>query len=279
MRYLTMASNYSFAQFAQQTHAKSPTFTLRPSLDNVDIDADHSHIRLPTTSQFQVHPLVAIEHFIAERNVNNVDHYPRFELFSDDCYGENPHRTIKEMRAADIPNYVELQSLVNEAIEYFRTECVMIKLQNEYVSDWLDTVMTALNDMDQKRLNNDHLKAVCKLVPFYLFNKKIMTASDSLHLNSVRDIETGKTEFKKFKRLKLIYKQHLHNAANRDQLAYFFQTQSNHLLQVNVRELSLRSTILKLSYTIDLDISFRKRTMYSSNFSYMVSQNIQEVSA
>lgn len=242
------------------------------------------------SAPFAVHPLIAIEHFIAERNVNNFEHYPRAELFSDDnfmvrereiYFPINPHlMTISESK---IPNYAELKQLVDDTVEYFRTEYTMMQLQSEFTSDWITTVMSAIKAMDRNRLNPDHLRAICKLVPFYQFSKKIMDTSDGLHIDSVKDLETGHYAFKLFRNLEFLYKKYPDNSRSSNTMAYFFLTRTNHLLQVNVEDIALRTaidTILKLNNNrVSLDISFKKRTIYSSNFSYMISQKIQEVSA
>lgn len=284
-----MASNYSFAQFASQIQpAKPQRATLQSIFDEIDLK-EEARNRKPKIAQFRVHPLVAIEHYIAERNTNNSEMYPRYELFANEFmvnHEQEPYAPINThlmtITRDDIPNYEELQELVNDTVEHFRTECTMIKLQGEYVSEWLETVMSATKDMDNRQLHPDHLKPICKLVPFYLFDKQIINASNALHLDSVTDLVTGRVEHKCFKGLKLLYTKHPQNASDKDRLAYFFQTKKNHMLQVNVNNLALRSaidTILKLNSTIDLDISFKKRTMYANNFSYMVSQHIQGVSA
>ena len=233
--------------------------------------------------QFRVHPLIAIEHFIASSNESKLsnDEYPRYELFDEayhtfgankDTEGVNPG--LINIKDVDIPNYEELRDLVNETVNFFRTEFAMQSLQGVHRSEWNIKVAKTLDDIDRHTLNPLDLQFICKLVPFYKFNREIAEMSN--HCKSVSDYTVFS---KKFKNLVFIKKLKPQTARDRGRTAYFFRTQSGHLLRVDLEHTmcSAIDTILNLSETFSIDISAKTRTMYSENFTYFVANRINEV--
>jgi hypothetical protein len=233
-----------------------------------------------THAEFCVHPLVAMEHFIKDRNVNNISDYPRFELFSETLFGMdnepsypiNMHLT--RIKDVDIPNYDELRDHVMGAVEHFRLELAMAKLQDAYISDWLATVGIAISDMDHRKLFPDHLSAVCKLVPFYEFEQEICKLSNLC--DNLKDTGMVSKTFKNLRLLAILTPQTRHDKGKK---AYFFRTTSGHLLRVDFDPVmsSAVDTILRLRQTISLDILAKSRIMYSSNFTYLVANKINSI--
>jgi len=264
--------------------------SLKEILDDLERERlNHNDSKEKQLVQFAVHPLIAIEHFISKCNKQESSNYPRYELFDDSYVFErdgNPYRPINadliSIQKTHISNYTKLEQLVNDTVEYFRTEYTVMKLQDAYTSEWITEVMRILNDMDSNTLYPDDLKVICKLVPFYQASKKILDTVDDHDIKSVNDVTAGKTDFKVFKGLTLLYKAHPDTQCDRDSMGYFFKTETGHLLQVNVRNVALRSaidTIIDLQDKVSLDISFKPRTIYNNNYTYLVSHNIQGVSA
>lgn len=235
--------------------------------------------------QFRVHPLIAIEHFIALKNDTSLtnDEYPRYELFDDvyfsfgankDTEGVNPE--LINIKDVDIPNYEELRELVNKTVEHYRTEFTMQTLQGAYISEWSKNTAKALHYMDKHCLDPSNLNLVCKLVPFYKFESQI--AEMSQHYKSLVDANAGNIN-KKFKKLTFIKKLKPQTRRDRGRTAYFFRTQTRHLLRVDLdyNMSSAVDTILNLSETFSIDINVKPRTMYSENFTYFVANQINEV--
>lgn len=235
--------------------------------------------------QFCVHPLIAIEHYIALKNdtdLNN-DEYPRYELFDDIYFSFGANRdtggvnsTLMKIKDVDIPNYEELRELVNKTVEHYRTEFAMQALHGAHTSEWSKNTAKVLHDMDQYRIDPNDLQLICKLVPFYNFESQI--AEMSQHCKSLVDANAGNIR-KKFKKLTFIKKLKPQTRRDRGRTAYFFRTQSGHLLRVDLDHnmSSAVDTILNLSDTFSIDINVKPRTMYSENFTYFVANQINEV--
>lgn len=235
--------------------------------------------------QFCVHPLIAIEHFIALKNDTSLsnDEYPRYELFDVHYadFGANRENggvnsTLIKIKDVDIPNYEELRELVNKTIEHYRTEFAMQALQGAHTSEWSKNTAKALHDMDQYRIDPNDLQLICKLVPFYKFESQI--AEMSQHCKSLKDANAGNIQ-KKFKKLTFIKKLKPQTRSDRGRTAYFFRTRSGHLLRVDLDHnmSSAVDVILNLSNTFSIDINVKPRTMYSENFTYFVANQINEV--
>jgi hypothetical protein len=234
--------------------------------------------------KFTVHPLLAIEHYIANLNSNGSANYPRYQLFNDYNFDTNTGHKINPqlltIKDVDIPNYEDLHCLVQNTVEHFKTEIGVRKLSGKQVSPWLETVGQAIRNMDDKLLCDDHLRAVCKLVSFYLYDQDLINTANSLHLDSIKEDESFS---KKFHDLSFIKNMHSSTQRQKDTKGYLFATKSNHLLQVNIRDSGFSSavdTILAMNKNkVSLDINAGSRIMYNNNFGYLVSYGINEVTA
>ena len=236
---------------------------------------------------FRVHPLLAIEHFIAERNTNNLDNYPRYELFmdhfgsqTDEIYPLNPQ--LLNIRDVDVPNYEDINALITNTVEYWRTEFSVKKLNDIDLSEWEHQVAEALTQMDQRKLHPDLLAVVCKLVPFYQSNMQILKLAEIF-----ASVDTSKVEpwgeTLENNELKFIHRERIQTRHNNGCFAYFFCTENNEVVRVVANRRDLHTaidTILRLNRNkIKLDIHVKPRTMYSNNFTYWVAHRIDGVSA
>ena len=254
--------------------------TLKELLDE-DFEIREKNITTKNHAKFCVHPLLAIEHFITDRNVNNIPDYPRYELFTEEFFSSSDNEShypinmhLTRIKDVDIPNYEESRDHVMGAVEHFRLELAMAKLNDAYISDWLATVGIAINDMDHRKLFPDHLSAVCKLVPFYEFNKQVLKMSDMC--DSLNDTGLVSKTFKNLRLLNILTPQ---TRSDKGKKAYFFRTTSGHLLRVDFDPVmsSAVDTILRLHQTISLDILAKPRIIYSSNFTYLVANKINSI--
>jgi hypothetical protein len=229
-------------------------------------------------SYFCVHPLIAIEHFINERNELNIPNYPRHELFSTAhfLYDSEPAEDIPKIKDVDIPNYEDLRDKVNEVIEWFRTEYTLQKLSGAETSEWQDKVLLALKHMDSKKLFKQDLRAICKLVPFFDFNQEVLNLADKC--DSAKNASTQRLTFKGLHLLNILQPQH---QQKRGQKAHFFRTSTNHLLRVDFDSLTSSAvhTILDLNQTINLDITVNPRIIYTNNFTYFTTYKIHSIGA
>jgi hypothetical protein len=234
---------------------------------------------------FRVHPLIAIEHFLYERNALKLEHYPRYELFMDHFSNENDatyplNPQLLNIRDVDVPDYEDLKSLVSETVEFWRTEFAMKSLNNVQLTEWETKVAEALTQMDKRQLHPDLLAIVCKLVPFYQSNMQIAKLGEIFKsANPDRDDLVIDAQGN----VKLAHKERTITKNGNGGMAYFFGTEKGELVCVNVDRRDLQTaidTILQLNNNkIKLDISIRPRTMYSNNFTYWVAPKIYGVSA
>lgn len=246
---------------------------------------DHSIFGQPNReiggySFFKIHPLVAIEHFIAERAAGDPDSYPRYELFQNQHFFNEAEGYVNNylcrIKDFEIPNYEEFRDCVLEAVDYYRTEITMCTLQGQKLSDWLTKLSTAIVDMDQKKLHSDHLLIVNKLVPFYNFDTQVA--------NMAKNCESVKLGMQndpiKLKNLELLGTLKPQTRNQKGAVAHFFKTEQGHLLRADMWNAlpSAVETILKMNNSIDLTINYYCRTIYSENFNYIVANNIHSVS-
>lgn len=231
--------------------------------------------------RFRTHPLVAIEHFIQLRNTDNDEHYPRWELFDNFPaeFGDVEYnRELSVIQDVHVPNYENMLSLANSAIEYYTNERTMRALQGVPRSEWLDKLSVAFEDMKQNRLRLDHLAAVCKLIPLYLFDKKVMDISEQY---DVADVQQGFPRVFVHK-LKFIEKMRPVTSEKRHHMCYLFLNSKNHLVRVDVHDKGFRDSIevvLKLNNNeIMLDLSCSKRIIYNNNKNLLVTDKILGVS-
>lgn len=235
---------------------------------------------------FRVHPLVAIEQFLAERNPGKYSNYPRYELFMDHFSNENDamypmNPQLLNIRDVDVPNYEDLKTLIDQTVEYWRTEFSMKKLNNVALSQWEQTVAEALTQMDQRKLHPDLLTAVCKLVPFYQFNKQILTLSEIFP--SADPNGDTPSQLLENNELKFVHRERVITKNQSGSFAYFFCTENSELVRVDADRRDIQTalqTVLRLNNNkVKLDIYVKPRTIYSSNFTYWVAPNIHGVSA
>jgi hypothetical protein len=239
-------------------------------------------------SYFKVHPLIAFEHYIATQNHNNAVNFPRYQLFSDAAYfltDEDSTNSIVnpevlKIQDVHVPNYEELRSLVNDALEHYKMEITSRRLMGVTISEWLEKVSLGIKEMEHNRLPGYLTSTVCKLVPFYQFEKDIIDTANALHLKSINGPVNAHKQFNDLTFIKNVYPR---TQMHKDALGYLFVTNNNHLLQVNIRDTGFRSaidTVLKLNNNkVSLDLSFKSRIMYNSNFGYLVSDRIEGVTA
>ena len=244
-------------------------------------------------THFNVHPLIAFEHYISTLNHTGKEDYPRFELFENSyefgmvpkaAYFANPKTFIKrpvaDVKRDDIPNYDELKVMVDQTVNHFRSEIAVRKIIGKHVSPWMESVAHALNDMDRKRLHSDHMLAVCKLVPFYKYDKDLFDTASDLNLSSFKEEETFTTNFKNLRFIKKVYPK---SAKKKGSTEYMFATRTNHMMLINVHDAGFCSsidTILQLNDNkISIDTYVNSRIMYSNDFGYLTGRNIIKVEA
>lgn len=236
---------------------------------------------------FNVHPLIAIEHFVAMRSIVNHDLYPRVDLFttrmipctlklcSDHFEPETEiNSQLIEITKSDINNYQELHESVTNAVDYFKNEITVRKLCGGYLSQWMRLLCDAFNDMDRGRLRFNQLQIVCKLIPFYNFDSKLLEIAENCETVEDDMLRSGITTFKN---LKLINCLKPVTKGTKDMMAYLFETQEGNLLRVDLDPVleSAVHTIMKLnSGKITLDIDTGSRRIYSENMRYYVSNKI-----
>lgn len=236
---------------------------------------------------FNVHPLIAIEHFVGMRSILNHDLYPRTDLFithmeasqlfdSQDYFlpRSKINNQLTEITKSDINNYQELRDLVTNAMSHFKNEIMIRKLTGGYMSQWMRFLCEAFDDMDRRRLHPDHLKIVCKLIPFYNFDSKLLKIAENCKTVEDNMLMYGRITFKN---LKLIDCLKPVTKDTKDLMAYLFETQEGTLLRADLDPVlqSAVLTIMKLNQgKITLDIDTGSRRIYSENICYHVSNKI-----
>ncbi len=241
-----------------------------------------SVLSLDNYIRFNIHPLIAMEYYVAQRSIVSRDHYPRCDLFDNprplfeitdfpgDCRAKINDR-LASITKDNIDNYQDLHDLVMSAVAHFRNEIALRKLVGGYESPWLQIINHALVDMDKGMLRHDQLPAVCKLIPFYNFDVKLAEIAQGC------DSIVATDGYFTFKNLEFIDSLVPVTKNTAGLSACFFRTENNNLLRVDLDTVqrSAVDTILELNdQQIRLDIKAGSRTMYVEDLCYYASKNI-----